>query len=148
MNGANSCVFCSIIKRSLEAAIIFDGTSFLAIMDKYPITNGHVLVIPKNHYNTLLDMTHNDVGKLYSLVRIISKSVVDSFNADGFNIGQNNGKCANQIIPHVHVHIIPRFDNDSPDGKWPTRTVANDNKLIEHSNTIKKYLDHDLLSKF
>ncbi|MGD1834564.1 MAG: HIT family protein [Nitrososphaeraceae archaeon] len=148
MSAANSCVFCSIINRSLNAAIVFDGNFFLAIMDKYPITNGHVLVIPKNHYDTLLDMNNDEVGKLYSLVRVISKSVVNSFNANGFNIGQNNGKCANQIVPHVHVHIIPRFNNDSPDGKWPTRTVANDNELIQHSDKIKKFLNHDLLSKF
>ena len=55
--------FCSIINRSLNAAIVFNSNSFLVIMDKYPITKGHVLVIPKNHYDNLLDMNQEEVGK-------------------------------------------------------------------------------------
>ena len=66
-------------------------------MDKYPINTGHTLVIPKLHYDNLLLMPIREVGDLYSLVPIIAKAVTVAVNADGFNVGQNNGKVANQM---------------------------------------------------
>ena len=98
-------------------------------MDKYPITFGHTLVVPKAHYESIHAMDDGEVGKLYRIVSAISKCVVKAVNADGFNIGQNNGRSANQIIPHVHVHIIPRFKHDTKNGKWPSRSRADDNRL-------------------
>jgi histidine triad (HIT) family protein len=110
-------------------------------MDKYPISRGHTLVIPKTHYDNLLNMPQDEVGKLYSLVSIIAKAVVSAVSADGFNIGQNNGKSANQIIPHVHVHVIPRFKNDNSNGRWPTRYIAKEEELYDFSKKIKNQLD-------
>jgi histidine triad (HIT) family protein len=110
-------------------------------MDKYPINIGHTLVIPKMHYDNLLLMPPAEVGRLFSLVTMISESVVPSVNADGFNVGQNNGIAANQIVPHVHVHIIPRFKPDSPDGKWPKRRVASYEELLETAKKIRSRID-------
>ncbi|MDX1370981.1 MAG: HIT family protein [Nitrososphaeraceae archaeon] len=143
-----SCIFCSIIKGNIQGTIVYEDDNFLAIMDKYPITTGHTLVIPKKHYNTLLFMPPKEVGELYSLVSIIAKAVVSAISADGFNIGQNNGRSANQIIPHVHVHIIPRFKNDNSNGRWPTRYIASEIELLNYSEKIKNHLDHALLSSF
>lgn len=144
----NSCIFCSIIKGNIKGIIVYQDDKFLAIMDKYPITTGHTLVIPKKHYDTILFMLPNEVGELYSLVSIIAKAVVSAISADGFNIGQNNGRSANQIIPHVHVHIIPRFKNDNPNGRWPTRYIASEIELLNYSEKIKNNLDDSLLSSF
>jgi histidine triad (HIT) family protein len=124
-----------------EGITVYDNNHFLVLMDKYPISRGHTLVIPKTHYDNLLYMPQNEVGKLYSLVSIIAKAVVSAVSADGFNIGQNNGKSANQIIPHVHVHIIPRFKNDNSNGRWPTRYIAKEEELFDFSKKIKKQLD-------
>lgn len=135
------CIFCSIINGKNEGIIVYDNNYFLVLMDKYPISRGHTLVIPKTHYDNLLYMPQNEVGKLYSLVSIIAKAVVSAVSADGFNIGQNNGKSANQIIPHVHVHIIPRFKNDNSNGRWPTRYIAKEEELYDFSKKIKKQLD-------
>lgn len=135
------CVFCSIIKGHLPLAEVYQDRNFLVLMDKYPINTGHALVIPKQHYNNLLLMPAMEVGKLYSLVSIIAESVVTSVNADGFNVGQNNGRAANQIVPHVHVHIIPRFADDSADGKWPTRRVASYQQLLQTAQKIKCLID-------
>jgi len=85
-------------------------------MDKYPINKGHTLVIPTTHYENLLQMPLPEVSRLYSIVPIVAKAVVSAVKADGFNVGQNNGIAANQIVPHVHVHVVPRFIDDSPDG--------------------------------
>jgi len=136
------CIFCSIINGTNEGITVYDNNHFLVLMDKYPINHGHTLVIPKKHYDNLLFMPHDEVGKLYSLVSIIAKAVVSAVSADGFNIGQNNGKSANQIIPHVHVHVIPRFKNDNSNGRWPTRYIAKEEELYEFSKKIKSQLDY------
>src|SRR5919199_6230602 len=137
----NSCVFCSIIAGELPVAKIYEDSNIFVLMDKYPINIGHTLVIPKIHYDNILLMPHEEVGRLYSFVPIIAKAVVSAVNADGFNVGQNNGRAANQIVPHVHIHIIPRFNDDSPDGKWPIRRVAQYSELIETANKIKLQLN-------
>jgi histidine triad (HIT) family protein len=136
----NSCVFCSIIAGELPVAKIYEDSNIFVLMDKYPINIGHTLVIPKIHYNNILLMPHEEVGRLYSFVPTIAKAVVSAVNADGFNVGQNNGRAANQIVPHVHIHIIPRFNDDSPDGKWPNRHVSSYEDLFEVAEKIKKLL--------
>jgi histidine triad (HIT) family protein len=142
----NSCIFCSIIAGELPVAKIYEDSNLLVLMDKYPINIGHTLVIPKIHYDNILLMPHEEVGRLYSFVPIIAKAVVSAVNADGFNVGQNNGRAANQIVPHVHIHIIPRFKDDSPDGKWPNRHVSRYEELFNIAQNIKKLLNPTLIT--
>lgn len=132
-----SCIFCSIVSGQQPGAQVYRDDNFLVIMDKYPINKGHTLVIPKKHYENLLQMPTAEVSRLYTIVPIVAKAVVSAVDADGFNVGQNNGIAANQIVPHVHVHIVPRFIDDSPDGRWPARRVANHQELEEIALKIK-----------
>ncbi|MGA9150926.1 MAG: HIT family protein [Candidatus Nitrosopolaris sp.] len=145
--GQISCIFCDIITKKLPHVDVFEDNNFLVLMDKYPISLGHTLIIPKSHYDNLLLMPQKEVGRLYSLVPIIAGAVVSATNADGFNVGQNNGKAANQIVPHVHVHIIPRFNDDSPNGRWPTRRVASREELINIAERIKRFLNPTLVNR-
>ena len=135
-----SCLFCSIINNKIPAVVIYEDENFVALMDKYPINHGHSLVIPRSHHESLLSMTPSEVGKLYSIVSTVSKAVISAVHADGFSIGQNNGRAANQIIPHVHVHIIPRYAGDSREGKWPSRTIGNTKELSITSQKIRSVL--------
>ncbi|MGB8087504.1 MAG: HIT family protein [Nitrososphaeraceae archaeon] len=134
------CVFCAIIRGQSPVAKVYEDNTFLAFMDKYPITSGHTLVLPKYHYGDLFQMTEDEVGNLYRVVHTIASAVYDATGAQGLNTGQNNGKAANQIVPHVHVHIIPRYEKDSRDGKWPSRKVSEYRELEEIANRIKKNL--------
>ncbi len=131
------CIFCSIIAGQEPCVQIHHDNGFLVLMDKYPINPGHALVMPTKHYETLLQMPHAEVGKLYSLVPTIARAIISAVKADGFNIGQNNGIAANQIVPHVHVHIVPRFHDDSPDGKWPSRRVVSQEDIVKIAQKIK-----------
>lgn len=131
------CIFCSIIAGQEPSVQIHSDNGFLVLMDKYPINPGHALVMPTKHYETLLQMPPAEVGKLYSLVPTIAKAIISAVKADGFNVGQNNGIAANQIVPHVHVHIVPRFHDDSPDGKWPSRRVASQEDITKIAQKIK-----------
>jgi histidine triad (HIT) family protein len=134
------CVFCAIIRGQSPVAKVYEDNTFLAFMDKYPITSGHTLVLPKYHYGDLFEMTDAEVGNLYRVVHNIASAVYNATGAQGLNTGQNNGKAANQIVPHVHVHIIPRYEKDSRDGKWPSRKVTDYKELEKLANKIKKNL--------
>ena len=145
--GENSCIFCNIITKKLPHVDVYEDDNFVVLMDKYPISRGHTLIIPKIHYDNLLIMPGTEVGRLYSLVPIIAGAIVTAVKADGFNVGQNNGKAANQIVPHVHVHIIPRFNDDSTNGRWPMRRVTSHEELSKIANEIKRFLNPTLVNK-
>ena len=99
-----------MIEGKLSCHVIYQDDDCIAILDKYPIDNGHSLVITKKPYEKLTDMTIDEVAKLFSKIPKIASAIINATNADGFSIAQNNGKAAKQIIPHVHIHIIPRYN--------------------------------------
>jgi len=104
------CLFCDIISGKKSGFFIYESQNHIAILDKYPIDTGHSLVMPREHHEIITDMTEKDVEDLFSRVPKIAKAILRATNADAFSIAQNNGRAAKQIVPHVHVHIIPRYD--------------------------------------
>ncbi|MFL6512030.1 MAG: HIT family protein [Nitrososphaera sp.] len=134
---SKTCIFCSIISGQEPCVQIRCENDIMVLMDKYPINPGHALLMPTKHYETLLEMPPSEVGKLYSLVPRIARAIISAVKADGFNVGQNNGIAANQIVPHVHIHVVPRFNDDSPDGKWPSRKVATYEDITKIAQRIK-----------
>lgn len=134
----DACIFCAIARGEDEAARVYEDEAYLAFMDKAPINEGHVLVMPKAHYDTLLDMPPEDVGPLFARVAELAAVVKEAMGADGINIGQNNGRAANQIVFHVHVHVIPRYEDDSPRGRWPTRRTASVEDLRPVARRIRR----------
>ncbi|MDC8451287.1 MAG: HIT family protein [Candidatus Nitrosotalea sp.] len=129
------CLFCNIINKTQDAHVIFEDDSHIAIMDKYPIQKGHSLVIPKTHHEKIIDMTNDEVAALFSRVPSVARGIIAATGADGFNLGQNNGRSANQIIPHVHVHIIPRYQKVG--NLWTRRMIAIDDDLKELAKKIQ-----------
>lgn len=127
----------------MSAVKIFEDSMFVAFMDKYPINTGHTLVLPKKHHNDIFTMGNDEIGKLFSTVSFLAKGIVKALDAKGLNIGQNNGRAANQIVPHVHVHIIPRYNYDSPNGRWPSRNLLSDEELDKIAQKIKASLTLD-----
>ncbi len=91
--------------------------------------------MPKIHREKIVDMSDEDVGKLFSMVPTIARGIMAATGADGFNIGQNNGRSANQIIPHVHVHIIPRYNKVG--NLWTRRMITNDTDLDDLAKKIR-----------
>jgi len=135
MQKGMDCLFCNIIRKKQDAYVIFEDDSHIAIMDKYPIQKGHSLVMPKIHREKIIDMSDEEVGKLFSMVPTIARGIMAATGADGFNIGQNNGRSANQIIPHVHVHIIPRYNKMG--NLWTRRMITNDTDLDDLAKKIR-----------
>ena len=106
-----NCIFCKIISREIPAKILKETTNSISFLDAFPLTKGHVLVIPKNHRQKIQDMTEKENSDLFSLVRtMISKS--DSITGSTL-LAVHNGIDAGQEVPHVHVHLVPRSNSDS-----------------------------------
>jgi len=128
-------IFTDIIERKLPGFIIFEDEKHVAILDKYPIDTGHSLVIPKKPYEKIIDMPKNEVAELFSLVPPIANAILKATGAVAFSIAQNNGKEAKQIVPHVHVHIIPRYADKAT--MWTKRGIPADDELEELQQKIK-----------
>ena len=132
------CIFCDILDGARDGHLVYEDEEHIAILDKYPIDDGHTLVIPKKHHERITDMDSKDVGKIFSLVPKIAKAVLIGAGADAFSLAQNNGKAAKQIIPHVHIHIIPRYNNKGT--VWTKRQIATDKILSELAVKIRTAL--------
>ena len=118
---------------------IYHDSNIIAILDKYPIDKGHSLVITKKPYEKLTDMNNQEVAELFSKIPKIANAIIKATNADAFSIAQNNGKAAKQIIPHVHVHIIPRYNNTGT--LWLKRKILKDNELDELAQKIRNCIE-------
>ena len=107
------CVFCNIVKGAEKAFKIFEDDVVLVILDKYPLTRGHSLVITKKHYDNFLMLDRETASHVVEVARAVAKSSLETLNAVGVNILTNIGRGAGQIIFHAHVHVIPRYENDN-----------------------------------
>ena len=126
------CIFCDIINGKLPCHLIHKDDNHIVILDRYPIDVGHSLIITKKPYEKLTDMSVEEIMDLFSKIPKIISAIIKATKADGFSIAQNNGKAAKQIIPHVHVHLIPRYN--TTETLWTQRKLMKDielNKLVQ-----------------
>ena len=130
-------IFTEIIEGKKPGFVIFEDDNHVAILDKYPIDTGHSLVIPKMPYEKIIDMPKNEVAELFSLIPQIANAILKATGAVAFSIAQNNGKEAKQIIPHVHVHIIPRYADKAT--LWTKREIPSNDELKELQQKIKNF---------
>ncbi|HAO81602.1 MAG TPA: HIT family protein [Candidatus Veblenbacteria bacterium] len=108
----NDCIFCKIVGGQIPATKVYEDNDFVAFLDIHPVSYGHTLVIPKEHFDKLENTPEETVVKLYKLIRRLAPAVVAGSEAEGYNLGLNSGAVAGQVIFHTHVHIIPRRKND------------------------------------
>ncbi|MFA5318200.1 MAG: HIT family protein [Patescibacteria group bacterium] len=106
------CIFCKIIKGELPSYKIYEDDKVLVFLDINPINKGHALVVPKEHYESILETPDDLVQHIAVAVKKISKAVMGATGAHACNIGINNGAESGQIVFHTHWHIMPRFKGD------------------------------------
>ncbi len=106
------CIFCRIVNGEIKSEIVMTSNNFIAIKDIKPVSEGHILIISKKHYVTLLDLPDNLGDELLKFTKSIASILLESKMGDGFNIIMNNLEPAGQIVKHAHLHIIPRKEND------------------------------------
>jgi histidine triad (HIT) family protein len=105
------CIFCKIIAGLIPATKIYEDDRTLAFLDIAPFEKGHVLVVPKRHAPFLTDLSEEDVQSAILVTQKVGERLLKHLPCDGFNVLQNNGACASQTVPHVHFHLIPRYNN-------------------------------------
>jgi histidine triad (HIT) family protein len=109
----NTCIFCKIIAGDEPASIVYEDDDFIALMDAYPLTKGHCLVIPKLHLIRLDDLKAKQRARLFHIGhKIVEAQKQIGLGIEGTNILVNDGKAANQTVPHLHLHLIPRASGD------------------------------------
>ena len=106
------CVFCEIINGNIPSSKVYEDDDVLAILDLSQTTKGHTLVMPKKHYQNILEIPQDELAKLFVKVQKIAKRVTTNLGANGFNILVNTNEVAGQSVMHLHVHIIPRYDEN------------------------------------
>lgn len=117
--GVNGCLFCKMVAGQIPVAKIYENDVVLSFLDIGPISDGHTLVIPKQHFEKLHDCPSELLDEVCLQLGRIAKAVTDAMNADGYNVLCNNGRAAGQLIEHLHFHIIPRNTGDGVFDCWP-----------------------------
>jgi histidine triad (HIT) family protein len=108
----SSCIFCRIIAGEIPAEVVARNAHVVAFLDVQPLADGHVLVVPVAHEATVEDLEPAQADALFRAVVQLAGPVREALDAAGTTIGVNNGEATGQTIPHVHVHIVPRWPND------------------------------------
>ena len=122
---AGQCVFCQIVAGELPASIVFSDDEHVAFLDVRPLFEGHVLVVPREHVETLADLPPERVGPFFTLVRRLSVAVPEAMGAVGTFVAMNN--VVSQSVPHLHCHVVPRNFKDGLRGFfWPRTKYADD----------------------
>lgn len=119
----NNCIFCKILAGDIPSYSLYEDEDTYVFLDINPVSNGHLLVIPKKHAETLTDLDEATAGAVFRTVRNVAEALENSLEPNGVNILQNNGAAAGQEVGHVHVHIIPRYADDGFEFSFTSRKL-------------------------
>lgn len=121
----SNCIFCKIANGEIPSNTIYEDDDFRVILDNGPATKGHALILPKEHYADLFELSDEAASKALIVAKKVSSQLKDKLNIDGLNVVQNNGETAGQTVKHFHIHLIPRYKNDGQHILWnPTEPSA------------------------
>ena len=124
------CVFCKIINNEIPSSTVYEDDIVKVFLDLNPCTNGHMLIVPRNHYTDIMDIPNDIMSHITKVERILSDLTREKLGADGITFTQNNGIA--QEVKHYHMHAIPRYDNDG----W--KNIFNKDKLLDIKDVYTK----------
>jgi len=134
----DTCIFCKVISKVEDAYIIYENDYVCCFLDKYPINKGHILVVPKKHYQEFTEVDRNSLAEVMYAAQLISKILEKSLNTDGITVMQNNGIFKD--VEHYHMHIIPRFKEDGFSWIEPEVDVSKE-EFLSLTNQLREVLD-------
>jgi histidine triad (HIT) family protein len=136
----NDCIFCKIANKEIPATVVYEDAEVLVFMDIGPIIKGHALVISKEHYDPVTETPDAVLAKLHLTAKRIAQAQMNGLSADGVNIIQNNGTAAGQEVSHIHVHVIPRFNDDGHHWNWNAKKYESFDEMTELAEKMLKHL--------
>lgn len=119
----DECPFCD---RIGGGEFIAENDDAVAFADKFPVSQGHALVVPRSHVTSLFELPEGESDEVWRLVSVVRRILEGELAPDGFNVGLNDGEAAGQTVGHAHVHVIPRHAGDVPDPRGGVRWVFPD----------------------
>lgn len=131
------CIFCKIVKGEIPSYKIYEDEEFLAFLDISQASVGHALVVTKKHYDNVLEMDDAAAGRLFALTVKLAKQIKKNLDVSGMNILNNCGERAGQSVMHAHVHIIPRYENDTVTLRF-SKNQLSDPELLTLAERIKR----------
>ena len=137
---SQDCIFCRIVRGEIPATKVFEDGDTIAFMDIGPVVKGHTLVIPKSHHDLLVNAPVETLQKLIAVVQRIARAQLKGLKADGVSVSQVNGRTAGQVVPHVHFHVIPRFESDGPHANWTPIKYSGPDELRQYAERIRAAL--------
>ncbi len=123
-----NCIFCKIAAGEIPSATIYEDDDFRVILDIEPASNGHALILPKEHYANFYELPDELASKVLCVAKEVVTKMTDILGCDGYNILQNNGEVAGQTVFHYHMHLIPRYKNDNVTITWQQGALAEELK--------------------
>lgn len=124
----NNCIFCKIAAGEIPSATLYEDDDFRVILDIEPASKGHALILSKEHYADLYELDDAVAAKALVLAKKMVTKLTDILGCDGYNVVQNNGTAAGQSVFHYHMHLIPRYKDDTVDIKWKLGTLTDEDK--------------------
>ena len=119
----NTNVECPFCNPDSERELIVESATAYAMFDKFPVSKGHALIIPKKHCANYFDLTFKEQSACIFMLNKVKEILLTQFNPDGFNVGINISEAAGQTVPHVHIHLIPRYKGDIENPRGGVRGV-------------------------
>ena len=133
------CIFCKMVAGRVPVTKIYEDDDVLSFLDIGPLSDGHTLVIPKQHFARLHDCPAELLGRVCSRLGVIARAVMTAMNCDGYNVLCNNSRAAGQLVDHVHFHIVPRNAGDGIFNRWPAYKYEQ-GRMEEIAEKIRKNL--------
>ncbi len=133
-----NCIFCKIAAGEIPSATIYEDDDFRVILDIEPASKGHALIIPKEHYASLYELPEELAAKVMGVAKKVITKMTDLLGCDGYNVLQNNGEMAGQTVFHYHMHLVPRYQDDSVTITWEPGVLEDE---------VKQYLTTHMHAK-
>ncbi len=131
----SDCVFCNMINKEMHRDMLYEDDDVVAFLDIAPVNQGHLLVIPKTHYENIFDVPEETLQKIILAVKKMAQ-VLDKIS-DGINVVSNNKKAAGQVVNHLHFHVIPRLEGDGF-RHWPGKEYESEEEMKKMTEELKK----------
>lgn len=124
----DNCIFCKIARGDIPSATLYEDEDLRVILDLGPASKGHALVIPKEHAANLFELSDETAQKVIVVAKKVAAKLKEGLCADGLNLVQNNGAAAGQTVDHFHMHLIPRYENDTVNVGWTPGELSDTDK--------------------
>jgi len=134
----HECVFCRIIAGELPAEKVYEDGDVVAFMDISPVAKGHTLVVPKAHSDPITETPDAVLAKVIAVVRKVARAQFQTLKADGVSVSQANGQAAGQEVPHIHFHVIPRFEGSGR--QWTPGKYDSPDEMRQYATRLRDVL--------